>query len=187
MTTNDLVNAHALLTVLEQPHQGGHHCPATNTPTARGSWVPFRDTCEPRATIANLRAIIGRLGEQVHAAAHDDKAVDVVASAMLAGTPLGELSPEVAEGWRQMARLAIEGLAGHLEKQGAADDYSQFSVRPVRYGHDTNAGAYTETCAPADAQAYAVYRLDTEGHEQWVSDHPTRDEAVHAVLVLTQQ
>ena len=170
--TTDLVNAHALLTTLDQPHRGGHHCPDTDSPTARGTWVPFREECGPRAAIRDLRAILDRIGEQVHAAAHDPASVDVVASAMLAGTPLAELSPEVAEGWRQMAHLAIEGLAAHLNRGARI-------VHPIRYGI-RDGQEYAETCSPEEAHAWAVYRLDAEGMEQWVSDHPTRDGALAA-------
>lgn len=110
----DLARANDLLAALEQPHHGGHYCPAVDSPTSRGTWIPFRDVCPARHAVAELRVLVENLHRRTHDAAHDPQTVDVVASAMLAGTPLADLSPEVAEGWRTMARLAIEGLATHL-------------------------------------------------------------------------
>lgn len=107
-----MTNLDAVLTDLESPHRGGHHCTA-----ADGFWVSHRDQCPAIGHVATIRATVDDLTTRVHAAAHNPEAVDAVATGMLAGTPLSDLHPEQAEGWRHLTRLAIEALAHHLDGQ----------------------------------------------------------------------
>lgn len=108
----------AALDAVRQPHAFGHTC-------HNGRWynhhVGTRSPCPVLGHLGLLTAQITRLEQQVHAAAHDPAAVTVVACALLAGTPLTELSEDEAAGWFTMARQGIEGLAAHLDPDAPSD------------------------------------------------------------------
>lgn len=107
---------YAALDALEAPHLIGHTC-AAEADGLSAWWNPNagrREACPTLANLLQLRHALDALTQQVHAAAHDTDAVDRVASAMLL-TPVAELEPEVAAGWRYMAQLGIEALSEHLD------------------------------------------------------------------------
>lgn len=100
------------------PHRSGHRC-------LDGQWynphAGARTPCPTAVTLAAAREDVARLHAAPHAAAHDAEAVDRITEAMLAGTPLADLDPEQADGWRHLARLAVEALAEHLERDPARE------------------------------------------------------------------
>lgn len=93
-------------------HRGGHRC-------IDGNW--YNDNAGARVACGTLTALRGaaddvrRLHAQVHDAAHDPEAVDAVMSAMLS-TPVEDIDPGERDPWRHLTRLAIEGLAHHLDQ-----------------------------------------------------------------------
>lgn len=101
------------LDAVEAPHRGGHTCDD-------GKWyndnTGTRTPCPIRGHLTTAREQVHRLHAQVHEAAHDEAAVEVIAQAMLSDTPMGDLDPDAAEGWRYLARLAVEGLAEWLDR-----------------------------------------------------------------------
>lgn len=101
------------LDALAAPHRSGHRC-------LDGAWynphAGARRPCPHSLSLAEVRQEVEDLHQSVHAAAHDPEAVEHVAAGMLAGTPLADLDPEQAEGWRHMARLSVEALAEHLDR-----------------------------------------------------------------------
>lgn len=101
------------LDALASPHRSGHRC-------LDGAWynpnAGARTPCPASLSLAEVRQEVEDLHQGVHAAAHDPEAIEHVAAGMLAGTPLADLDPEQAEGWRHMARLAVEALAEHLDR-----------------------------------------------------------------------
>ena len=113
MTTALTITTRRILDRLAVPHSGGHTCTS-------GVWVPHRDLCSVREDINELIALTEHMENRVHEAAHTPGQVEVVASALLAETPLTELDPETAEAWRYIARSAIESLAYLLDQESGA-------------------------------------------------------------------
>lgn len=97
---------------LARPHIAGHRC--TN-----GDWyndaVGARERCPVRAALDTLTLEVKGLHEQIHGAAHDDDAARAVAEGMT-GLVLADLGDEEREGWTLAARMAIEALAAHLDR-----------------------------------------------------------------------
>lgn len=107
----DILTATDLLDLLAIPHRGGHQCMGA---TGRPHWVPHRDICDTLTSLTTIGDTLTSISERTHAAAHDPEAVDAVVIGML-DSPLADLPPEAAEGWRYLARQAIEALAHHLD------------------------------------------------------------------------
>lgn len=100
------------LSELASPHRSGHQCNGTWHNPQAGK----RQKCPTLLSIEATAADVRQLHAQVHDAAHNPDQIDTVAEAMLSGTPLSELDPEVADGWRHVARLAVEALAADLDR-----------------------------------------------------------------------
>ena len=101
-----------LIAGLARPHHGGHRC--TN-----GNWhndaVGTRAPCPVVDALDALRREVTGLHEQVHDAAHDDDAARAVAEGMT-GLVMADLDDESQEGWTLTARMAVEALAAHLDR-----------------------------------------------------------------------
>lgn len=100
------------------PHLVGHRCTDGNW------WNPkagTRPACDTLRHLDVARTQIERLTTRVHDAAHTDRHVAAVATA-LTSTPLSELPADVRDGWLHMARLAVEALAYSLETNDALTD-----------------------------------------------------------------
>jgi len=107
--------ARQALAAVRREHASGHTC------TDGKWWNPRTGTRSPCPTLTHLDTadrVLAALGTQVHAAAHQPRHVDAVATAMTS-TPLGEMSPENAEAWRGLARQAIEALSYSLDTSDA--------------------------------------------------------------------
>lgn len=106
--------AHDAIEAVAHAHRGGHRC-------QDGNWyndnAGTREQCAVRRHLKVAADELRVLGQVVHEAAHDDDAVDAVTAAMLS-TPMSQLAAldsTVLEPWRQMTRLAIEGLSEYLD------------------------------------------------------------------------
>lgn len=124
-------------------HRYGHHCHDGGWYNQRtGAGIP----CGVVTALEVAAADVAQLHTQVHEAAHSPEQVDTVAAAMLS-TPLDELDPEQQEGWRHLARLAIEALAADLDRdlllearaESALERYSQAVTAMVMAGVGTEA------------------------------------------------
>jgi hypothetical protein len=106
------------LDTLAGAHRSGHRC-------QDGQWynpnAGARTPCPVSLSLAEVRQEVEAQHASVHEAAHDPETVEHVATAMLSGSPLGDLDPEQADGWRHLARLAIEALAEHLDRDPALE------------------------------------------------------------------
>lgn len=98
-------------------HRGGHLCADNSVSQPR--WFNERagakQPCPTHRWLTDALTQVEHLHAQVHEAAHTPETVDAVAAAMLS-TPLTELDPEQQEGWRHLARLAVEALAYQLDR-----------------------------------------------------------------------
>lgn len=119
-----------ILDTLQRPHLSGHRCP-----DGRGvlGWFNHkagdRLQCPVLTACAQLRTAITEQHElltaaraAVHESAHDDAAMCYVATALLGGTPLNELDPEIRDGWVLIAQLGTEALAHWLDPDVITDD-----------------------------------------------------------------
>lgn len=106
---------------LTAPHRGGHRCTS-------GDWhndnVGDRLPCPVLAGLTTVREQVQALHEQVHNAAHDTGAAVAVAEGMT-GLVMAELHPEDREGWTLAARMAVEALAAHLDRDPALEARAQ--------------------------------------------------------------
>lgn len=104
--------AYAALTAAAAPHEYGHVC-------HDGLWyaphLGTRSPCPPLASLRTVREQVQHLHEQVHTAAHNDTAATAVAEGMT-GLVMADLPDEDREGWVTTARMAIEALAHHLDR-----------------------------------------------------------------------
>ena len=102
---------------LTAPHRGAHRC--TN-----GAWfndnVGDRLPCPVRAGLTTVREQVEALHASVHEAAHDTTAAVAVAEGMT-GLTMADLDPESREGWTLAARMAVEALAAHLDRDPALE------------------------------------------------------------------
>lgn len=105
-------SAHHHLDALTGPHRGGHRC-------TDGGWyndaTGARVPCPVVRSLTAVRQAVDDLAAAPHAAAHDTAAAVAVAEGMT-GLDLSVLAEEEREGWTLTARLAIETLAAHLDR-----------------------------------------------------------------------
>lgn len=84
-----------------------------------GRWynprVQGAENCEHHTVLRTIAALTRVLDAATHGAAHDPAAVDAITTAMLAGTPLTDLADDLADGWRYLARLAVEATAAWID------------------------------------------------------------------------
>jgi hypothetical protein len=99
------------------PHRGGHRC-------TDGKWwndaTGTRTPCPTRIHLDLAHEQVGKLHASVHEAAHDTDAATAVAEGMT-GLVMAELSADDREGWVLTARMAIEALAEHLDRDPARE------------------------------------------------------------------
>lgn len=109
-------------------HRHGHRCDD-------GQWynpnTGTKTPCPITASLTIAATQIQRLHAQVHDASHNPTVVDLVAEAMLAGTPLADLPPENADGWRHLTRLAIEALAEYLDRDPVLEARAAAAVERI--------------------------------------------------------
>lgn len=129
----------ATLDTLAAPHRGGHRCTS-------GVW--FNDNagdrlpCPVRRDLATVREQVEALHASVHEAAHDTDAAVAVAEGMT-GLTMADLDPESREGWTLAARMAVEALAAHLDR----DPVLESRAKAVR-DRLSAAGICTRRCNP---------------------------------------
>lgn len=111
----------ATLDTLTGPHIGGHRCTS-------GDWynnlVGDQIPCPVHRDLTTVREQVEGLHAQVHEAAHDTEAAEAVAAGMT-GFVMDDLSDEDRHGWTLTARMAVEALAAHLDRDPAIEARAQ--------------------------------------------------------------
>jgi hypothetical protein len=128
----------ATLDSLAGPHRAGHRC-------TDGEWyndATGRPPCPVRRDLGVVREQVEALHASVHEAAHDDDAARAVAEGMT-GLVMADLDTESREGWTLTARMAVEALAAHLDRDPALEARAA-SVR----ARLAAAGLCTRKCEP---------------------------------------